>query len=97
MKLTESQQQEYLDELVRTLCKMQSTIHSIDKLSDQALFYKNHKQKLLNMENSLSTILNETTIFFGFKTTDSFCLAVKSIDDVAGEITYREESSENGK
>lgn len=88
--MKEDQQQVYLDEMVRVLCKIQSAIHSMDNLLPEAPFYKNHKQKLINMEHSLSGILNETTCLFSLRTTDSFAEAVKSIDDVAREITYRE-------
>jgi hypothetical protein len=88
MKLTEEEKNQYVNELVRCLCKMQSAVHDVDKLLPNSPFYKNHKQRILNIESSLSTILNETTSLFGINTVDDYAEAVKIIDDAGMEIVY---------
>lgn len=85
--------QQKLDEMVRALCKIQSTIHSVDDLGDDAPFYKNHKSRLKNISHQLSTILDETSTLFGRTTKDDFAEAVKIIDAAALEIKYVEDES----
>lgn len=71
---------------MRLLCQLQSTIHTIDQLSDTIIFKQSLKQRTNSYLKVIEGMVDELAEVMDIKDMDEYSKIVKSLDDLVATI-----------
>ncbi len=71
---------------MRLLCQLQSTIHTLDQLSDRVLFKQSLKQRTNAYLKVIESMVNDLAKAMDIKDMDEYSKIVKSLDDLVATI-----------
>ena len=83
-----------LDITARILCQLQSVLHSLDELSNTAIYKRELKNRTENYYTYLEKWVHSFTDELDIKDQDNFIQIIKRLDELASEIKMVNHSSD---